>query len=113
VEVFDLLCVDFIWKNEKNMCKYFSGCGYTVRKILKSFGGLNWRNTRNLIILTVRVCLAYICTIFFLSLEFFLDFVYVYVSMDEQPIAIKKRSRKKLAIWPHVAKGKSKKKMAK
>jgi len=69
------------------MCKYFSGCGYTVRKILKSFGGLNW-GPRNLIILTV--CLAYICTIFFLSVEFFLDFVYVYVIMDERPNAIKK-----------------------
>jgi len=35
------------------------------------------------------------------------------ISMDERPNAIKKRSRNKLAIWPHVTKGKSKKKMAK
>jgi len=32
-------------EKRKNMCKYFSGCGYTVRKILKTFGGLNWQNT--------------------------------------------------------------------
>jgi len=64
------------------------------------------------ICMDVNICM-YVDTIFFLSLEFFLDFVYVYVSMEERPNAFKKRSRKKLAIWPHVANGKSKKKMAK
>jgi len=50
--------------------------------------------------------MPYICTIYFLSLNFFLDFIYVYVCSDERPNAIKKGVGK-------IAKGKSKKKMVK
>jgi len=38
VEVFDLFVFGLYLEKRKNMCKYFSGCGYTVRKSWKVLG---------------------------------------------------------------------------
>jgi len=35
VDVFDLFVCGLYLEKRKNMCKYFSGCGYTVRKSWK------------------------------------------------------------------------------
>jgi len=77
VNVFDIFVYALYLEKRKNMCKYFSGCGYTV-------GSLNWQKTGKQIILTV--CLAYICTIFFLSLKFFLYDFYDTLFRGSYPI---------------------------
>jgi len=79
LDVFHLFVCGLYWEKRKNMCKYFSGCGYTMRKSWKVLGpelAEHWT-------LNISHCMfgLYLHKIFSKLGIFFLDFIYVHVCM--------------------------------